>query len=81
MRFLPFFLFLTALLSACMGEDDYTVSPNDKLTFSTDTVALDTVISGSATNTYRFTVYNKASKAVRIAQVGLERSYHWHHRD
>lgn len=73
MRFLPFFLFLTALLSACMGEDDYTVSPNDKLTFSTDTVALDTVISGCATNTYRFTVYNKASKAMRIAQVGLER--------
>ena len=31
MRFLPFFLFLTALLSACMGEDDYTVSPNDRL--------------------------------------------------
>lgn len=73
MRFLPLLLFFVTLLTACMGEDDYTVSPNDRLTFSTDTVALDTVISGSATSTSRIVVYNKASKAVRIAQVGLER--------
>jgi len=60
------------LACACMNDDDYSLSRSDALTFSTDTVAFDTIISGVPTNTYTFTVYNKAKKALRIPQVRLE---------
>lgn len=68
---LYYFLALFALIG-CMQDEDYTTSPNDLLMFSTDTVRFDTIISGSPTNTYTFTVYNRASKAIRIPQVSLE---------
>lgn len=55
-----------------MNDEDYSLSTSDLLTFSTDTVAFDTIISGTPTNTYTFTVYNKAKKALRIPQVRLE---------
>lgn len=55
-----------------MNDEDYSLSSSDTLTFSTDTVAFDTIISGVPTNTYTFTVYNKAKKALRIPQVRLE---------
>lgn len=71
MRHFPLFLLLLFAFTACMEDDDYTTSANDRLTFSTDTVAFDTIISGTPTNTYTFTVYNRASKAIRIPQVAL----------
>lgn len=61
-----------ALMVSCMNDEDYTISAADKLRFSTDTVKFDTIISGSPTNTYTFTVYNPANKAIRIPQVKLE---------
>jgi len=71
MRYLFPLLFCFALLSACMDDESYTTSPADILTFSTDTVAFDTIISGTPTNTYTFTVYNRSSKAIHIPQVSL----------
>lgn len=69
------FLFLllcaAGLFASCLKDEDYTLSPSDVLAFSTDTVAFDTIISGTPTSTYSFTVYNHASKAVRIPQVRL----------
>ena len=59
------------LLSACMADDEYTLSPGDRLVFSVDTVAFDTVISGSPTGTYTFQVYNRHKKAIRIPVVSL----------
>lgn len=64
---------LLSLLTGCLKDDDYTTSPSDRLSFSTDTVAFDTILSGTPTNTYVFTVYNRADKAIRIPQVALER--------
>lgn len=55
-----------------MKDDEYTTSATDVLTFSKDTVQLDTIISGEPTRTYTFTVYNKATKALRIPLVALE---------
>lgn len=66
------FLFIF-LLSSCLGDEDYSLSMSDKLSFSADTIAFDTVISGQATNTYTFQVYNRNKKALRIPQVYLER--------
>ena len=57
-------LLLMSVLTACMAEDDYTVEPSEILSFSTDTIAFDTIISGQPTNTYTFQVYNK-NKEVR----------------
>lgn len=71
-KILPFLLILLAL-PACMKDDDYTTSPTDTLRFSADTVAFDTIISGMPTNTYTFTVYNPAKKAIRIPRVFLEK--------
>ena len=60
------------LLSGCMKDDEYSTSASDRLSFSTDTVNLDTIISGQATNTYTFEVYNHNKKAIRISSVYLK---------
>lgn len=65
--------FFMGLLAGCMDDESYTTSPSARLGFSADTVHLDTVISGQPTNTYTFEVYNRNDKAIRIAQVYLER--------
>lgn len=70
---LPFaFSLLLLSLFSCIKDEDYTTSPADVLVFSQDTVAFDTIISGTATNTYTFTVYNRSKKAIRIPRVYLE---------
>lgn len=56
-----------------MGEEDFSIAPHDKLAFSTDTLALDTIIAGEATNTYTFQVFNKHDKALRISRIALGR--------
>ncbi len=67
------YIFLLLLLSvvSCMKDDDYTTSVSDQLTFSRDTINLDTIISGEPTRTFTFTIYNKAAKALRITNVIL----------
>lgn len=47
------------------------MSANDRMTFSTDTIAFDTVIAGQSTNTYTFQLYNPGDKALRIQHVSL----------
>ncbi len=71
MRLIPLFLVFALCLIGCMKDDDYTTSPSDRLAFSKDSIAFDTIISGSPTKTYSFTVYNTASKALRIPLVSL----------
>ena len=67
-----FCLIVLLAVAACMKDDAYIVSSTAELTFSTDTVALDTVIAGQGSNTYTFEVYNKQNKAIRITRVWLE---------
>lgn len=62
---------LLLTLAACMGEEDFSTLPHDKLEFSTDTLAFDTVIAGEATNTYTFQVFNRHDKALRINHISL----------
>lgn len=61
------------LLSACFSDEAYSTSASDRLYFSADSVKLDTVISGKATNTYTFEVYNRTDKAIRLPSVYLEK--------
>lgn len=61
------------LLTACMADEEYSLSPADKLTFPTDTIAFDTIISGQPTSTYSFQIYNHNEKALRLPKIYLER--------
>lgn len=60
-------------LVGCLKDDDYTVSVNDRLAFSKDTIKFDTIISGIPTKTYSMAVYNPANKAIRISQIALQK--------
>ncbi len=64
-------LFLVAtMLSSCI-ESDYTTDPNHRLTFSTDTLAFDTVFNTVAQPTSVFMVYNNNKKALKINTIKL----------
>ena len=66
------FIISCNLLLSCIDEENFSTSPNDKLSFSLDTISLDTVISEQSTNTYTFEVYNKNKDALRLSRVFLE---------
>lgn len=72
-RIVPFvgLLVLLTSLTGCFQDEDFSTSPSDALTFSTDTVSFDTVISGEPTNTRTFMVYNRGDRALRIQQAYL----------
>lgn len=72
MRYFLLLLLPALLLASCLKDDAYTASPNDRLAFSKDTVAFDTILSGEPTKTYSFMVYNHADKALRIPSVALQ---------
>lgn len=59
--------------SSCTDDDSFTTSPSDMLTFSRDTVRLDTVFSTVPTSTHTFWVYNHSSDGLRLSQVRLLR--------
>ena len=54
--------------SSCI-DDEFSTSSSDILTFSTDTVAFDTVITGQGTPTKQFLVYNKSKKMLNISSI------------
>ena len=65
------FLIAMAMLVACNDNDSFTASPSARLTFSTDTVKLDTVFSTIGSATYTLWVYNNASDGIKIKSVRL----------
>lgn len=65
-------LFITAaILLSCTDDDSFSSSPNNRLTFSADTVSMDTVFSTVPTSTRTFWVYNKSGDGIRCANVRL----------
>jgi len=74
-----FFLFITCVIlfgafaTSCSEDDSFTVSPSHMLTFSTDTVKLDTVFSTVPSATRSFWVYNRSGDGIRCTSVRLER--------
>ena len=65
---LPAFLFLWA---SCSDDDSFSTSPSHILSFSTDTVRLDTVFSNVPTATTVFRVYNRSGAGLRCTNVRL----------
>lgn len=61
-----------ATFCACDDGDSFTVSQSNALTFSTDTVSLDTLFSTVPSSTRSFWVYNKSGDGLRCTSVRLE---------
>lgn len=69
-------LFILLTLATLLGltavsciSDDFTTSPSDRLTFSTDTVTFDTVFTGLGTPTARLKVFNRSKKSINITSI------------
>lgn len=69
------FFFLTILLglAACSDNDSFTTSRSSLLTFSVDTVKLDTVFSNVGSSTYSFWVFNHGDDGIRLNSVRLKK--------
>jgi hypothetical protein len=61
-----------ALLASCSDDDDFSTSPSNLLTFSSDTIHLDTVFSNVGSATRSFWVYNNSSSGIRCSDIRLE---------
>ena len=70
------FFFLAAivlLLTACKDNDSFSTDRSHRLTFSTDTVRLDTLFSQVPSVTRTFWVFNHSGDGIRIRTVRLDR--------
>ena len=66
-------LFVVASFVSCSDDDSFSLSTNHLLTFSTDTVKLDTVFSNVPTPTKTLWVFNRSGDGIRCVNVRLER--------
>lgn len=64
---------ILAMLIACSDDDSFTQSPTHLLTFSEDSVKLDTVFSNVPTVTRDLWVYNHSGNGIRCTNIRLER--------
>lgn len=62
---------MATLMAACADDDKFSSSRADQLTFSVDTVRLDTTFSNVPTATSSFWVYNRTGKGIRCSTVRL----------
>lgn len=67
---LPFIIVILLLASACRSDFE-TVASSGQLTFSKDTIYLDTVFTNIGSSTYRLKVYNTSKKDINIPTVKL----------
>ncbi len=65
-------LSIIAAVMSCSDDDSFTTSRSAVLTFSKDTICLDTVFTTIGSSTYSFWAYNNASDGIRIAQAYLK---------
>ena len=71
------FLFIAIVLAvaACSDNDSFTTNPTATLTFSKDSVLMDTVFSTVGSRTYDFWVYNRSRDGVRLSSVRLRQGF------
>ena len=67
------FLLTLILLAGCTDDDSFTTSSSNLLTFSQDTVSMDTVFSKVPTPTKSFWVYNRSGDGLRCSTVRLSK--------
>lgn len=66
-----FILFITIVFLLSCRDDFNSIQSSGNLTFSKDTVFLDTVFSNIGSSTYNLKVYNKSNKAITIPSIKL----------
>ena len=64
-------LAIVALITACSDDDTFTTSRSNLLSFSSDTLKLDTTFSNVPTSTKTFWVYNRSGDGLRVTSVRL----------
>ena len=62
---------IIAMMVGCDDFDNYSVSPNHLLSFSTDTLSFDTVFTTIGSTTGYFMIYNKNDEALKIEKILL----------
>ena len=72
-RKILFWSCLFSALTACTDDDDFSISPANVLSFSRDTITMDTVFSRVPTATQTFWVYNRHNSGLRCTSVRLDR--------
>ena len=72
-RLFFFVLTIGALLTACSDDDTFSTNRGNVLSFSVDTVKMDTLFSTVPSATYTFWVRNNSSDGIRIQTARLER--------
>lgn len=71
-NFIVSVLFLAVvLIMGCNDIDNYSVSPNHRLSFSMDTLSFDTVFSTVGSTTNYFMIYNRNEEALKIERIML----------
>lgn len=60
------------LLAACVSDDSFSTSQSNVLTFSADTLSLDTTFSNVPTPMYSMWVYNHSGDGIRCSSVSLQ---------
>ena len=68
-----FYILIVAMTIACADDDNFSTSSALHLSFSSDTVSLDTLFSRTPSATYTFWVRNNNDEGLRIADIHLSR--------
>ena len=72
MKHCIYLLLALAALVACSDDDTFTTDASRRLTFSSDTLRMDTVFAGVGSSTYTFWVYNHGDDGLRLNAVRLQ---------
>ena len=70
-KFLPYLIALCMATSACTDFDDFSADTSLRLSFSQDTLFMDTVLTGIPTSTQQIMVYNPNDEALLISSITL----------
>ena len=73
MKRIFFFICILSSLLSCSDDDSFTTDPSARLTFSTDTVRMDTVFTTIGSSTYSFWAFNYSGDGIRISRVFLRK--------
>ena len=73
MKRIFYLLTIIALFAACADDDTFSTSSSLRLSFSSDTISLDTLFSRTPSSTYAFWVHNRNDKGIRLSSVRLNR--------
>ena len=71
-RILFFLLAIAALVVGCKDDDSFSADVSSSLSFSRDSIALDTLFSDTPSSTTSFWAYNHTDSGLRISQVRLK---------